>query len=563
MEEKMSKTKWFTICLIILTLLLSACGQKAAQTQEVPGATEAPSTPSIVKIGYAGSPDTLNPGTAILSEAYVMFELTYSALFGQNLDGTYSNDLLDSFEVSADGKTYTFKLKPGVKFSDGTPLTAKDVVYSFNLYTEHTEFPYMNTYTVNFDTIEAVDDTTVVLTLTEPVPSIEYLTTFLYILPEHIWSQYAGEKVGEFPNSEMVGSGPFILMDYAQGEYIHFKKNPDFYGGAPKVDEVVFQTFNNQDAMVQAIKTGQVDMITEMPLTAVASLKNAKDVAVAVGAPLAPDISDIIFNQADPENCPEGGVCTGHPALRDPKVREALAYATNKQELIDIVLLGLGAAGRTLIPDSLLPWYNDSIQDHPFDLTKANQILDEAGYKDTDGDGIRQMPDGSKPLTLRLNYPSDSTVAPRLSELLAKYWEQAGVKLEISALDPDALTSICCPTFDYDVLIWGWGSDPDPSFLLSVMTSESIPSGMSESGYNNPAYDELYQKQLVEVDPATRKNLVWEMQKIVFNDTVYIVPFYAKAVQAFRTDRFKGWITDQPKQALEDVTSLVVVEPVR
>jgi peptide/nickel transport system substrate-binding protein len=235
MEEKMSKTKWFTISLIILTLLLSACGQQN------------PSTPSTVKIGYAGSPDTLNPGTAILSEAYVMFELAYSALFGQNLDGTYSLDLLESFEVSPDGKTYTFKIKPGVKFSDGTPLTSKDVVYSFNLYKEHTEFPYMNTYTANFDTIEAVDDTTVVLTLTEPVPSIEYLTTFLYILPEHIWSQYAGEKVGEFPNSEMIGSGPFILKDYAQGEYIHFKKNPDFYGGAPKVDEVVFQTFNNQD----------------------------------------------------------------------------------------------------------------------------------------------------------------------------------------------------------------------------------------------------------------------------------------------------------------------------
>jgi peptide/nickel transport system substrate-binding protein len=86
---------------------------------------------------------------------------------------------------------------------------------------------------------------------------------------------------------------------------------------------------------------------------------------------------------------------------------------------------------------------------------------------------------------------------------------------------------------------------------------------MSESGYSNPAYDELYQKQLVEVDPAARKNLVWQMQKIVFDDTVYIVPFYAKAVQAFRTDRFKGWIVDQPKQALEDVTSLLMVEPVR
>jgi peptide/nickel transport system substrate-binding protein len=568
MEEKMKQLKWVSVFTIIFALLISACTPKTATPVE-PSSTKAPeapavtNAPSIVKIGYAGSPDTLNPGTAILSESYVMFELAYSALFGQNLDGTYSKDLLESFEVSSDGKTYTFHIRPNVKFSDGTPLTAKDVVYSFNLYKEHTEFPYMNTYTTNFDTIEAKDDTTVVLTLTEPVPSIEYLTTFLYILPEHIWSQYTGEKVGEFDNKEMIGSGPFILIDYAQGEYIHFKKNPDFYGGSPKVDEVVFQTFKNQDALVQAIKTGQVDMITEMPLTAVASLKNSKDIQLAVGAPLAPDITDIILNEADPAKCPTDGKCTGHPALRDPKVREALAFATNKQEMIDIVLLGLGAAGRTLIPDSLLPWYNDSIQDHPFDLVKANQMLDDAGYKDTDGDGIRQMPDGSHPLSMRLNYPSDSTVAPRLSELLAKTWQQVGVKLEISALDPDALTSACCPSYDYDVLVWGWGSDPDPSFLLSVMTSEGIPSGMNESGYSDKSYDDLYQKQLVEVDPATRKDLVWQMQQKVFNDTVYIIPFYAKAVQAFRTDTFKGWITDQPKLSLDDVTSLMVVELVK
>lgn len=562
----MRKIRWIFLSVVILSLLLAACTPQAAEPANPPTdatGSESAQPPSVVRIGYAGSPDTLNPGTAILSESYVMFELAYSALFGQNLDGTYSQDLLESYEVSPDGLTYTFHIKPGVKFSDGTPLTAKDVAFSLQLYKDHTEFPYMNTYTASFDTIEATDDATVVLTLTEPVPSIEYLTTFLYILPEHIWSQYAGEKVGEFPNAEMVGSGPFILIDYAQGEYIHFKKNPDFYGGSPKVDEVVFQTFKNQDALVQAIKTGQVDMITEMPLTAAASLKNAKDIQLAVGAPLAPDITDIIFNQADPASCPPDGKCTGHPALRDAKVREALAYATNKQELIDIVLLGMGAAGRTLIPDSLLPWYNSGIEDHPYDLAKANQVLEDAGYKDVDGDGIREMPDGATKLIFRLNYPSDSTVAPRLTELLSKTWQQAGVKVEISALDPDALTAACCPTFDYDVLVWGWGSDPDPSFLLSVMASDGIPSGMNETGYSDPQYDELYQKQLVEVNPETRKNIVWQLQQRVFDQTVYIIPFYAKAVQAFRTDTFRGWITDQPKLSLDDVTSLMVVEPVR
>lgn len=562
----MKKIRWIFVFAVILSLLLAACAPKTSQPQ-VPGggtsASEATQAPSIVRIGYPGSPDTLNPGTAMLAESYVMFELAYSSLFGQNLDGTYSKDLLDSYEVSQDGKTYTFHIKPDVKFSDGTPLTAKDVAFSFNLYKDHTEFPYMNAYTKNFNTIEAKDDTTVTLTLTEPVSSIEYLTTFLYILPEHIWSQYAGEKVGEFANKEMIGSGPFILVDYAQGEYVHFKKNPDFYGGSPKADQVVFQTFKNQDALVQAIKTGQVDMITEMPLTAVASLKNTKDIAIATGAPLAPDITDIVLNQIDPANCPEGGKCSGHPALRDPIVREALAYATDKQEMIEIVLLGMGTTGKTLIPDSLIPWFNTSLEDRAFDIAKANKLLDDAGYKDVDGDGVREMPDGKNPLVFRLNYSSDSTVAPRLTELLSKTWKQAGVKVEISALDPDALSAACCPNFDYDVLVWGWGSDPDPSFLLNVMTTESIPSGGNETGYSNPKYDGLFKQQLVELNPDARKDTVWQMQQIVFDDTVYIIPFYSQAVQAYRTDTFKGWIIDQPRLALDDVTSLMVVEPVK
>ncbi len=558
--------KWQVICVIVVfSLILAACGGKTTQpTPADTGSEPEPTEPSVLRIGWAGSPDTLNPGTAILSEAYVIFELAYSALFGQNLDGTYSLDLAESYEVSDDGLTYTFHLKPNVKFHDGTPLTAKDVVFSFELYQANVDFPYMNTYTASFDTIEAPDDSTVVLTLIEAIPSIEYNTLFLYILPEHVWSQYEGTAVLEFENMELIGSGPFKLLDYAQGEYVHMAKNPDFYGQVPKVDEVVLQTFSNEDALVQAIKTDQVDMITEMPLTAVESLKSSENVAVVVGAPLAPDVTDIIFNQVLPENCPPGdGVCTGHPALLDKELRKALSYATNKQELIDIVLLGMGAMGRTVIPDSLLPWYNDSFKDRPFDLDEANRILDEAGYLDADGDGVRDMPDGSRPLTFRLNWPNDSTIAPRLAELLAKTWEKAGVKLELQALDPDALTSVCCPAFDFDIIIWGWGSDPDPTFLLSVMTTDEIPSGMSETGYSNPKYDELYAQQTVELDPAKRKDMVWEMQQLVFDDTVYIIPFYARAVQAYRTDTFKGWIVDQPKLSLDDVTSLVVVEPVK
>ncbi len=578
------------IVLLMVALLLAACaGQTPAPTEAevveteapAPAATEAseveapeaeptevmpePTEPVVLRIGYGGSPDTLNPGTAILSEAWAMFELVYDTMFDLNLDGTYRLSLAESYEVSDDGTVWTFKLRPGFTFHDGEPLTAQDIAFSYNFYQAHEDFPYMPVYTEYFESVEAPDDETVVITLTEAIPNMESQLVFLYVLPEHIWSQY-DDPVGavEFENEEMIGTGPFKMIEYQQGEFVHLAAVKDHLLTPPKIDEVVFQTFDNMDALVQALVTGQVDMITEMPNTAVPTLRNTENVELVVGAPIAPEVTDIIPNQVSEENCPpDDGVCSGHPALRDKTVRLALAYATDKQKIIDVALLGLGTPGLTLIPDGLGVFYNDSIQDFPFDIDEANRLLDEAGYLDTDGDGVREMPDGSNPLIFRLNWPSDHLTAPRIAELLTETWSQVGVKLEPQVLDPDALTSVCCPTFDFDIIIWGWGSDPDPGFLLSVHLTDEIPTGNSETGYSNPVFDDLYNQQATELDPDKRRDIIWEMQQILHDDVAYIIPFYAQATQAYRTDRFTGWITDQPKVALEDPTSLTVIEPVQ
>jgi peptide/nickel transport system substrate-binding protein len=170
------------------------------------------------------------------------------------------------------------------------------------------------------------------------------------------------------------------------------------------------------------------------------------------------------------------------------------------------------------------------------------------------------MPDGTNPLVFRLQWPNDAPEAPRIAELLGQTWGQIGVKTEPQAMDPDALTSVCCPAFDYDVIIWSWGSDPDPGFLLSVATTEEIPSGTSETGYSNPEYDALYAEQATTLDSERRREIIWEMQEILHRDVVYLAPYYNYAVQVYRTDRFQGWIVDAPKLSLEDVTSLLVIE---
>ena len=466
--------------------------------------------------------------------------------------------------LSADGLVYTFTLRDGITFHDGEPLTAADVAFSYNLYAAQEDFPFLPVYTEFFDSVAAPDDRTVVVTLTEAIPNIESQLVFLYVLPAHIWSGLEGAAVAEFENEAMIGSGPFRMIEYAQNEFVRLGAVKEHYLQGPLVDEVVFQTLDNQDALVQALRTGQVDMITEMPNTAVASLRNDENIALVIGPPLAPGVTDIIPNIVAPENCPpDDGVCSGHPALLDRNVRLALSHATDKQQIIDVVLLGLGAPGLTLIPDSLGVFYNDSLVDYAFDTALANEILEDAGYADADGDGVREMPGGGTPLRFRVNWPSDSTTAPRMAELLAATWGEIGIATELQALDADALTSVCCPTFDFDIILWGWGSDPDPGFLLSVMLTDEIPTGTSETGYSNPAYDALYGQQAVELDKQARIDLIWEMQRIVHEDIVYIIPFYAQAVQAYRTDRFSGWQTTAGKVELTDPSSLLVVEPVR
>ena len=158
--------------------------------------------------------------------------------------------------------------------------------------------------------------------------------------------------------------------------------------------------------------------------------------------------------------------------------------------------LGTAAPGLSMVPPGLGDYYASEVEDYAYDVDAANALLDDAGYEDSDGDGVRECLADQEcetgDLTFRFNYADDIDTAPREAELLQGMWEQIGVAIEIQGLDADTLTSVCCPAFDYDIMLWGWGSDPDPAFLLGVALCDEIDSGFSETGYCDPEYDELY-----------------------------------------------------------------------
>ncbi|HUG47318.1 MAG TPA: ABC transporter substrate-binding protein [Candidatus Limnocylindria bacterium] len=521
-----------------------------------------PTTGGTVRIAMAGFPDYRNPGNGVLAEAYTLYELVYDTPITITADGQYVPELASEWSVSDDELTWTLTIVEGATFHDGEPLTAEDVAFTLNLYQATEDFPFLPSYTAGFTAVEAPDATTVQITTEEPIGNFESRMVFMYVLPQHIWE---GQDAATFENAEMVGSGAFSLAEYDQGISMTLEAVKDHWSTPPIVDRVIFQTIGNPDARIAALQQGNVDMITEFPATAVNTLRNDPNVEVLIAEPITGSLTDIFFNLVDPADCPEDGVCSGHPALRDVEVRRALAEATDKQQIVDVSLLGLGEPGLSLVPTGLGDFFAAGVQDYAFSVDAANQRLETAGYVDSDGDGIREcLADQNCPtgdLTFRLFYPNDSDVAPREADLISDMWQAVGVSVQIQALDPDTLTSVCCPTFDFDVIRWGWGSDPDPAFLLGTVLCDEVDSGWSETGYCNEAYDALYAAANVETDHAARVDLVHQMQQILIDDVPYIIAYYYKETQAFRRDTFVGWPMEDPTLTLQSAESLTTIRP--
>jgi peptide/nickel transport system substrate-binding protein len=566
----MRRTRSFFPILASLALLLAACTTPASSPSA--GDSEGPAasgggtaTGGTVRIGWAGYPDSLNPGNGVLSEAYTLYELVYDTPISVNSAGDYVPELATEWSSSEDGLTWTMTIRDDAVFQDGTPLTAEDVAFSMNLYKATEAFPFLPSYVEPFTSIEATDDTTVTLTTEDPIANFEPSMAFIYVLPKHIWEGV--EDPVEFGNEEMIGSGPFSLVQADQGISVELAANTDYWGAPPNVDGVIFQTFEADDARVTALTTGQIDAMLDVPETAIPTLENTENVFVHIADVAAGgSLTDIIFNITADEDCPpEDGVCSGHPALKDLEVRKALAHATDKQQLLTVATAGTGSPGLSLVPPGLGDYYASEIEDYAFDIDEANAILDAAGYEDTDGDGIREcLPDQdceTGDLTFRFNYPTDATTGARESEVIQETWQQIGVAIAVQPLEADTLTSVCCPGFDYDVIMWGWGSDPDPAFLLGVALCSEIPSGFSESGYCNEDYDALYDAQAVELDRDARVDLIHQMQQMLMDDLPYVIPYYYPTIEVWRTDKFTGWLDDDPTLGLEDPSSLTVIRP--
>jgi peptide/nickel transport system substrate-binding protein len=510
-----------------VALVLTSCGSGEGDKGGV-------KTGGHLILGTLSNIDTLNPFVTFQQNSYATFEYIYPQL--AQLDSKtleFNPDFAQTWETTSDGLTWTFHTAPNAKWSDGQPLTANDAAFTFNTILKYGDGPAANLSggLSHVAAVEAPDDNTLVITYSAPVSNVLANVQQLSILPQHVWEQYAtgdGKELRRFPNTPteqpLVSGGPFVLAEYKKDEVAIFEKNPTFYGPKALIDGFGLQYFSNQDAMVQALRNGEIQAAINVPVTAVEALKGDEDLTVFTGPGIS--LRDFIINSS-PEK-------TTNLELLDPKVRMAMEYAIDRDAIVQTAWLGYGEPGSTIVAPGTGDWHNSEIQGLPFDTDQANTLLDEAGYNKA-ANGIRIA--NGHPMSYTVLFASDETGAGDAAfRIIQNGFEQIGIRITQRKMDNDAVNSAILGdnnTYNtFDLAMWDWFPLVDPDFILSVLTKAQW-GGWSDTGYDNPAYDKLYQEQGLAIDPADRQRIVYEMQQMVFDDRPYIILNYNQTIDAW------------------------------
>ena len=501
---------------------------------------------TILRLGWTNDPDNLNPFIGYESSSYEIWAINYELLVGfrasdfANVPGV---GLATAWETSPDGKVWTFTITDKSTWQDGEPLTASDVAFTFN-YCIDNELGMFIDYVKFIDKVEAPDATHVVFTCSKPKANM--LGLWIPILPEHIWSKVDPKEVEtKYKNDPpIIGSGPFQTVEWKKGEYVRMVANKDYWRGAPKVDEVIYQTYQNSDTMAQDIKTGAIQSAWNVPSAQFDPLNNEPDLeairAVTIG------FDQLGFNCADQQKFPKS---TGHPVLQDAAFRTALQWAVDKDKIVAIGYSGNAAAADTILTRDFYPpdadFHLTPEDPYTFDLEKAKAALEAAGYTDGDGNGIREYE--GKDITLRLYARAESTESQNCGKLITGWFESVGVDIDFEVIDDAALGDKqyayegdqFAP--DFDLFIWGWGGDVDPNFILSIMTTDSIQN-WSDCNWSNAEYDQLFLEQQTTIDVQERIAIVHRMQQIVYDESPYILLVYPKDILAANKGTWTGWV---------------------
>ena len=536
---------WMSL-VVLASMVLAACGGATPATEQPPVLTEPPAAtePAATEPATeppATEPPAANAGTAIIT--FVQEPTTLSPLYAEQWFSTITTQFwlksLWSFDpenkpvpeiaaeiptpdnggLSEDGLTLTIKLRDDIKWSDGEPVTANDFVFTYDMFMAdsnvvNSRYPYED----YVESMEAPDDTTLIIHFKEPFAAWQTLLFTNGVLPEHVlrpvFESEGTLDTAEWNTAPTVGVGPFVFKEWESASHMIFEANPNWIN-PPKLDQI-FIRMADDAAQEVAILAGDTDIGAFLDWSQADAI-NSSGKAKFVTQPSGYD--EGWYLNFDP--------ATAHPAMLDVNVRKAIVLATDREKIVNDLLGGLTTVPATFW-DSTPPFGDPSLKPYPYDPDEANRLLDEAGWVDSNGDGTRDK-DG-KELVLRY-VANQRQLRKDVQAVVQQMWAQVGIGADLKNYGDDFFNGFADggpqATGQYDIAEYSnVGNYPDPEYsyywTCDQVVSADNPEGSNWQGYCNADLDKLFQEQATMTDPEARKQLYYQIEKIMYDDVVWV-----------------------------------------
>lgn len=503
-----------------LFMLVTGCDQKGEEAT-APGVDTGPAYGDTYIEGSIAEPSNLLPILATDASSSEINNLVYNGLVRYNKDLILEGELAESWEISPDNLSFTFHLRKGVKWHDGVPLTSADILFTYELYINpDTPTAYAESYK-QVSKAETPDPYTFKVTYEQPyAPALG--SWGMRILPKHLLE---GVDITTSPLSRNpIGSGPFRFIEWKPGEKVVLEANEEYFEGRPYLKRVVYRVVPDQSTQFLELRSGGLDYMDLTPI----QYKTQTDTPA--------------FNRMFEKfrylafSYTYLGYNLERPIFQDKRVRQAITYAINKQEIIDGVLLGLGqAATGPYKPDTWV--YNQTIPRYDYNPEKAKALFEEAGWTDTDGDGLRDK--NGKPFSFTIVTNQGNDLRIKSGEIMQHRLREVGVEVKLRVIEWAAFLKEFIHAGNFDACILGWRGGPEPDQYNIWHSSKVAPRQLNFVHYKNDEVDALLEQGRRTFDQAERKKIYDRFQIILAEEQPYTFLYVTEALPAVAR-RFRG-----------------------
>ncbi|MEC8066786.1 MAG: peptide-binding protein [Pseudomonadota bacterium] len=486
-------------------LFLSACSSSdEAQTEKDVETSYQKARGGVYLTAAIGEASNLIPWTSSDSASHAVSGHIYNGLLKYDKDLNLTGDLAESWNVSDDGLTMTFHLKKGVKWSDGSELTAHDVMATFKTITDpETLSPYSGDYKM-VQSAKVVDDYTFEARYNKPfAPALSSWT--LKILPQ---KRLEAENINDSSlKSDPLGTGPYTLTNWKRGEFVHLTARADYFEHEPYISQLLTRQIPDMDTQFLELKAGNLDSMGLKPLQFTRLTDTAR--------------FKKNFNKYKylSNGYTYMGFNLNNNLFSDKQVRQALSYAVNRQEIVDGVLYGQGLP--LACPFKPGTWaYNNTIAPYPYDIQKSKQLLKNAGWVDSDGNGILDKDGQEFEFTVVTNQGND--LRKMTAELMQQAFKEVGVKMNINVQEWSTFIENTINKRQFDAFILGWSLSPEPDPYDIFHSSKTGEKEFNIVGFNNEEADKMMDKARGTFDQVERKKYLDRFQEILHDEQPYL-----------------------------------------